>query len=48
MMASALFAPDLFSRRRISLAEIDVVVSARLGNTTEKIVDAEQGVSARV
>ena len=33
MMASALFAPDLFSRRRISLAEIDAVVSARLGPT---------------
>ena len=34
-MASALFAPDLFSRRRISLAEIDAVVSARLGPTRE-------------
>ena len=33
MMASALLAPDLFSRRRISLAEIDSVVSARLGPT---------------
>src|SRR3954464_9770745 len=33
MMASAPFAPDLFSRRRIPLAEIDAVVSTRLGPT---------------
>jgi hypothetical protein len=32
-MVSAPFAPDIFSRRRISLAEIDAVVSARLGPT---------------
>ena len=32
-MASASFAPGLASRRRISLAEIDAVVSARLGPT---------------
>ena len=32
-MVSTLFAPDLFSRRRISLAEIDAVVSTRLGPT---------------
>lgn len=32
-MASAPFAPDLFSRRRICLAEIDTAVSARLGPT---------------
>ena len=32
-MASTPFAPDLFSRRRIPLAEIDAVVSARLGPT---------------
>ena len=35
MMASAPFAPDIFSRRRIPLAEIDAVVSARLGPTRE-------------
>ena len=34
MMASARFAPDIFSRRRIPLAEIDSVVSARLGPTS--------------
>jgi len=34
MMASARFAPDIFSRRRIPLAEIDAVVSARLGPTS--------------
>jgi chromosomal replication initiator protein len=33
MMASARFAPDIFSRRRIPLSEIDAVVSARLGPT---------------
>jgi hypothetical protein len=33
-MASARFAPDIFSRRRIPLAEIDAVVSARLGPTS--------------
>jgi hypothetical protein len=32
-MASAQFAPDVFSRRRISLADIDGAVSARLGPT---------------
>ena len=32
-MASAPFAPDIFSRRRIPVAEIDAVVSARLGPT---------------
>lgn len=32
-MASLSFAPDLTRRRRISLAEIDAVVSARLGAT---------------
>jgi len=32
-MASARFAPDIFSRRRIPLSEIDAVVSARLGPT---------------
>src|SRR3981081_97537 len=32
-MAFAPFAPDIFSRRRIPLAEIDAVVSARLGPT---------------
>ncbi len=32
-MASPSFAPDSFSGRRISLAEIDSVVSARLGPT---------------
>jgi hypothetical protein len=32
-MASAEFAPDLFSRRPICLAEIDTAVSARLGPT---------------
>ena len=32
-MASAPVAPDLFSRPRICLAEIDAVVSARLGPT---------------
>lgn len=32
-MASTPFAPDLFSRHRISLAEIDAAVSARLGPT---------------
>jgi hypothetical protein len=32
-MASAPFAPDLFSRRRICLAEIDAAVSSRLGPT---------------
>jgi len=32
-MASAPFAPDLFSRRRICLAEIDAAVCARLGAT---------------
>jgi hypothetical protein len=32
-MASVEFAPDLFSRRRICLAEIDTAVSARLGPT---------------
>lgn len=33
MMASAQFAPDVFSRRRISLAQIDAAVSARLSPT---------------
>jgi DnaA-like protein len=32
-MASARFAPDIFSCRRIPLSEIDTVVSARLGPT---------------
>ena len=32
-MASTPFAPDFFSRRRIPVAEIDAVVSARLGPT---------------
>ena len=32
-MASSQFAPDVFSRRRISLADIDAAVSARLGPT---------------
>lgn len=32
-MATAPFVPDVFSRRRISLAEIDAAVSARLGPT---------------
>lgn len=32
-MASPQFAPDVFSRRRISLAQIDAAVSARLGPT---------------
>ena len=32
-MASSQFAPDVFSRRRISLAAIDAAVSARLGPT---------------
>ena len=32
-MASARFAPDIFSRRRIPLSEINSVVSARLGPT---------------
>lgn len=32
-MASPQFAPDVFSRRRISLAAIDAAVSARLGPT---------------
>src|SRR5260370_25256512 len=32
-MGSAPFAPDLFSRRRIFLAEIDAAVSSRLGPT---------------
>lgn len=33
MMASTQFTPDVFSRRRISLADIDAGVSARLGPT---------------
>jgi hypothetical protein len=33
MMASTPFAPDLFSRRRIPIAEIDAAVSAQLGPT---------------
>jgi ATPase involved in DNA replication initiation len=32
-MASSAFAPDVFSRRRVSLTEIDAAVSARLGPT---------------
>jgi hypothetical protein len=32
-MASLQFEPDVFSRRRISLAQIDAAVSARLGPT---------------
>jgi len=32
-MASSQFLPDVFSRRRISLADIDAAVSARLGPT---------------
>ena len=32
-MATAPFVPDVFSRRRISLAKIDAAVSARLGPT---------------
>jgi hypothetical protein len=32
-MVSSQFAPDVFSRRRISLAAIDAAVSARLGPT---------------
>lgn len=32
-MASSQFAPDVFSRSRISLADIDAAVSARLGPT---------------
>ncbi len=32
-MATAPFVPDIFSRRRISLAEIDAAVSAHLGPT---------------
>src|SRR6185437_3335132 len=32
-MASSQFAPDVFSRRRISLVQIDAAVSARLGPT---------------
>ncbi len=32
-MASSQFAPDVFSRRRISLVDIDAAVSARLGPT---------------
>lgn len=34
-MASPSFTPNSISRRRISLAEIDAVVSARLGPTRE-------------
>jgi hypothetical protein len=33
MIASTQFTPDVFSRRRISLSQIDAAVSARLGPT---------------